>query len=97
VVLKNVSREFKFHQNLTRKTGTLHEVQRKFFTISRLFLLKIRNVSVKICRENQNTDLMQNKFFSRKLRHLSDNVGKYCVAGHVTDDNMAHTHCMLDN
>ena len=22
---------------------------------------------------------------------------KYCTAGQVTDDNMAHAHCMLDN
>ena len=22
---------------------------------------------------------------------------KHCRAGHATDDNMAHAHCMLDN
>jgi len=23
-------------------------------------------------------------------------VEKYCTAGQVTDDNMAHTHCVVD-
>ena len=26
-----------------------------------------------------------------------DNVEKYCGTGQATDDNMAHTYCMLDN
>ena len=32
-----------------------------------------------------------------KSCRLCDNVEKYCTAGHATDDNMAHAHCMLDN
>ena len=36
-------------------------------------------------------------FFFRKLCRLLDNVEKYCTAGQTIDDNMAHTHCMLDN
>jgi len=37
------------------------------------------------------------KFFSpRKSYTLSENVEKYSRAGHITGDNMAHTHCMLD-
>jgi Na+/melibiose symporter-like transporter len=35
-------------------------------------------------------------FFFRKSCRLWDNVEKYCRAGRVTDDNMAHAHCMLD-
>jgi len=27
---------------------------------------------------------------------IYDNVEKYCEAGHATNDNMAHAHCMLD-
>jgi hypothetical protein len=34
-------------------------------------------------------------FFSKSCR-LKDKVGKCCRAGHVTDDNMAHAHCVLD-
>jgi len=38
---------------------------------------------------------MFNKLFIfRKSRCLSDNVEKYCKAGQVTDDNMAHVRCM---
>jgi hypothetical protein len=32
----------------------------------------------------------------RKSCRLWNNVEKYCRAKHVTDDNMAHAHCMLD-
>jgi len=36
-------------------------------------------------------------FFFFKLCLLRDNVGKYCRAGHATDDHMAHAYCMLNN
>jgi hypothetical protein len=48
----------------------------------------------KCCCQNQNKHFMFNVFF-RKLCPLWDNVEKYCTAGQVTDDNMAHAHCML--
>jgi hypothetical protein len=35
--------------------GTLYEDQFTFFIISRSFLLRMRNVSDKVCREGQNT------------------------------------------
>jgi len=67
----------------------------------------MRNVSDKCCRENQNTYFVFNGFSSsspsssssssfRKSCCLWDNVEKYCRAGQTTDDNTAHTHCMLD-
>jgi len=34
--------------------------------------------------------------FSRKSCRLWDNVGKYCRAGHSSDDNTALAHCMLE-
>jgi len=34
-------------------------------------------------------------FFFKSCR-LWENVEKYCRAGHATDDNTAHAHCMLD-
>ena len=43
--------------------ATLHEDLFTFLIISRLFHLRIRNVSDKNCRENQNTHLMFGKFF----------------------------------
>ena len=56
---KNMSRKLKFHENLTRITGTLHEDRCLFMIISRSFLLTMRNISDKICRENQNAFYVQ--------------------------------------
>jgi len=55
--------KFKFLYNLTRITGTLHEDQYTFMIISRLVLLRMRNVSDKSCRENQNTDFVFRNVF----------------------------------
>jgi hypothetical protein len=51
-----------------------------FKIISRSFLLEIKNVSDKICRENQNTLFWFNNFL-RILCLLWDNVEKYFRAG----------------
>jgi len=48
-----------FHSNLTRITGTLYEYQYTFIIISRSFLLKIKNILDKYCREIQNTFYVQ--------------------------------------
>jgi hypothetical protein len=63
VFFENLSRTFKFHSNLTRVTGTLHEDQNTFFVIPRSLLLRIRNVSDRSCRENQNTHFRVNNLF----------------------------------
>ena len=49
----------------------------------------MRNVSDKICRENQNTNFTFNNFiiFFRKSFRLRENVEKCCTAGQATDDN----------
>ena len=65
----NLLRKFKFYQNLTRITGTLHEDQNTFLIISRRILLRVRNVSDKSCRENQNKHLMFN-FFPKILTFI---------------------------
>jgi len=44
---------------------------------SRSFLLRIRNVSDKICREIQNTHFTSNHFFFFKSCRLCDDVEKY--------------------
>ena len=43
-------------------TGTLHEDQCTFLIISRS-VLRVRNVSDRGCRENQNTDFVIDTFF----------------------------------
>jgi len=50
---------------MTRITGTFHEDQYTFMIISRPFLLTMRNVSEKPCRENQNTHYMSVTSFSK--------------------------------
>ena len=55
---ETLSRKFKFHYNPTGITGTLHNDVFTFMTISRQILLRMRTVSSKSCRENQNTHIM---------------------------------------
>jgi len=75
--------KFKFHWNMTIITGTLHEDQYTFLIISRSFLLRMRNVSDKSCRENQNTCFVFSNFFSlsRKIQVSlkSDDNNRYCT------------------
>jgi len=94
-IFQNLSSMFRLHVNWTGMTNTLHESQYFFLIISRSFLLSIRNVSDKSCRENQNTKFIFNNFFFRKSCPLWDNTEKYITAGQATDDNMALKHCML--
>jgi hypothetical protein len=95
--LQNLSRKSKFHQNMTRITGTFHAVQYTFMIISRPFLLRMRNFSDKPYRENQYTYcIFNNVFFFRKWCCLWDKVKNYCTARQATDYNMACAHWMLD-
>jgi uncharacterized membrane protein len=48
---------------MTRLTGTLHGNYYTLMTISRSFLLRMKNLRDEICRENQNTDFMFNNVF----------------------------------
>ena len=62
-------------------------------TISRSVLLRMRNISDKICRENLNTHFM---FSNLKKK---DNVRKmwYSRGGHRCEYDTAHAFCMLAN
>jgi len=58
---------FQVSLNRIRITDTSHEDQSTFFTISRSFLLRMRNVSDGSCRENQNTHyLFSNSVFGNR-------------------------------
>jgi hypothetical protein len=64
VFFKILPRKLKFRWSLKRITGIVLEDVRTFITISRLVLLRMRNVSEKKnCRENQNTHLVFSIFF----------------------------------
>jgi len=62
--------------------------------ISHSVLFEIRNVSDKICVD-QNTRYMFNSYFLKSY-HLWDNVEDCGRGGHSRNDNVAHAHCMLD-
>jgi hypothetical protein len=49
----------------------------------------MRNVSDKICRENQNPLFVFNNFFFPKIVYFCDNMGKYGTACQTPDGNMA--------
>ena len=51
-------------------TGTLHKDQGTFFTISRWVFLRMRNVSDKPYRENQNNHFILNNIFSPENRSV---------------------------
>jgi len=90
-----MSRIFKFNYNLTRRTGTLHN-QYMFLIVSRSVLLRMRNILNKVIAKIK-THILGSVTFSRKSCRFWDNVDEYCTAGEATDDDMAHTHCALDN
>jgi hypothetical protein len=98
---ENLLRIFKFHYNLTRKTGILHKDQRKFMTISRSVLLRVRNVSDKNCREHHNKHFISNDFYFPKIVSFIRQCGKtwYSQTEHrwqtITRRNVAN--CMRNN
>jgi hypothetical protein len=81
---KNLLRNFKFHWNLTRIRGTLHEELCTFVII----ILRMRNIWDKVFRENQNTHSMFNNSFPRKSWHFWDKVEKYGTSRQATEDNV---------
>ena len=62
--------------------------------ISCIIPLRMRNVSVKSCREKKNI-LFSTKFFRKSCRFW-DNVEEYGRAEQATDDNMAQALFVLD-
>ena len=64
---ENLSRKFKFRQNPTRITDTFIKDVLTFMTISRLILLRTRNILDKSCRENKDTHFMFDNFFPKIL------------------------------
>jgi len=59
-----MSRKLKFGYNMTNITGTLHTNQCPHMIIFHLILLRMRTLSDKTCRENQNTFYTQYLFLN---------------------------------
>jgi len=54
-IFRKSAKKFDFHLNLITIKGTLHEYRYIFWIQFSSVLLRMRNVSVKCCRESQNT------------------------------------------
>jgi len=77
--------------------GNLHEDQYTFLIIFRWSLFRMRNVSDKSCRWNQNTYFIFNNFFCFENHAVYETTWeKYCRARQATDENTVHAHFMLD-
>jgi hypothetical protein len=74
-----MSRKCIFHENLTRIAGTLHEDQYTFLIIPHSLLLRMRNVSDKSCRQNQNTHFTFNNVFFKRNRAIYEIMYKNTV------------------
>jgi len=61
------------------------------------FFLEWEMFQTKVVEKIKTHFMLNNFFLFRKSCRLWDNVEKYCRAGQLTDGNMAHAHCMLDN
>jgi hypothetical protein len=71
----------------------IREDQYTLFITSRSIPLRMRNVSDKSCRENQNTHFVFSNFFFLIVPSC-DNAEKYCRGGETLGAELAH--CMLD-
>ena len=82
---ENASTKFQFLYTLIRITGTLHEDQCTFLVVSRSVLLRMRNVSGKSCRQNQNTHFILNNFFFLENLAVYEIMWKniYSRRGHI--------------
>jgi hypothetical protein len=65
IFFENVWRKFKFRYSMTRIRGTLYEYVCTFMIVSRWILRRMRNVSDKNCRENQNTLIVFKNFLPK--------------------------------
>ena len=74
---------------IIRITDTLHEYQYTLMTISPSVLPRMRNVSDKICRENQKSPLMFNNFFFfENHARYEITFEEYCRVVQAADDKI---------
>jgi len=84
VFFEKLSIKLKFHYSMTIIMGTLNEDQCMFLIISRSFLLRMRIISGKRCREKQDTHFIFNSFLLEN-RAVYEIAWKNIVepAGHI--------------
>jgi hypothetical protein len=74
---------------------TSHEDQSTFFITSRSVLLRMKNVSEKSRRENQNKHFISVTLFFENTAFY-EITHKIFIVRHATVENIMHAHCMLD-
>jgi hypothetical protein len=89
--LENLTRNFEFHWNLIKITGTLHGDVLTFMTISRWILRRISNVSDKTCTENPITHILCSIPSFWKSRCLWDHVEKCCTTRQATRNTITRS------
>jgi hypothetical protein len=76
-------------------TVTLHEDQYTFLSYLAHFFLELENFQATII-EKVKTHVCSITFSPENRAVYEIILKKYYRAGQATDDNMAHSHCMLD-
>jgi len=74
----------------------LHEDQYTFLIISQLITLRMKSVSDKSCRENQNTYFVFNNFFFSENRAIYEIMCQNTVALSRPQMMMSYALCVLD-
>jgi len=88
---------FRFHYNLTRITALYMKTNIYFWSYFAQFFLEWEIFHIKFVEKVKARILCSiTIFFFLKPSRLWDNVEKYGTAGQATDENMAHSHRMLD-
>jgi len=96
---ENLSRKFKFLQNLARKTCSIHADLCTFIIVYLWIFLRMKNISDKYCRKNQNTHFMFRTLFPENPV-VFENVENYSRPRQATDGNKVRHRkdyiCMLN-
>jgi hypothetical protein len=87
-VFRNSVEKIEVSLKSDNKDRYLHEEQYTFLIAPRSVLLRMRNITDKICREDQNTHFIFNNFFPRKSWRVWENVEKCWRAILATDKNI---------
>jgi len=95
-IFRKSVKKIQFSLKSDENNGYFTRIPTHILILSHSVFLRMRNVSDKVCRENQNTHFVFSKFLFRKSCRLWDNEEKYCTAGQATDGRVAHAHCMQD-
>ena len=101
-------RKFKFHLNLTRISGTLHEDQYIFFITSLSVSFKMRNISELQLRKRKHTFYVQQLFLFRKSCRYETmwktvvkpdrpqmTIWRMCIACWIPKATNTHSECVI--